>query len=186
MQASLNGKLEKLMERFEEVSGLLSDPDIIADQKQFRSLSKEYAELEAVVKAYRAYRASEQELESARALLDDGDPEMREMGAEEARHAQQRIDELDEELQRLMLPRDPRDGADVYLEIRAGTGGDEAALFAGDLFKMYSRYADQRGWKVEIVSASEGEHGGYKEVIAQVSGDDVYSRLKFESGAHRV
>ena len=186
MQASLNGKLEKLMERFEEVSGLLSDPDIIADQKQFRSLSKEYAELEAVVKAYRAYRASEQELESARALLDDGDPEMREMGAEEARHAQQRIDELDEELQRLLLPRDPRDGADVYLEIRAGTGGDEAALFAGDLFKMYSRYADQRGWKVEIVSASEGEHGGYKEVIAQVSGDDVYSRLKFESGAHRV
>ena len=186
MQASLNGKLEKLMERFEEVSGLLSDPDIIADQKQFRSLSKEYAELEAVVKAYRAYRASEEELESARALLDDGDPEMREMGAEEARHAQQRIEELDEELQRLMLPRDPRDGADVYLEIRAGTGGDEAALFAGDLFKMYSRYADQRGWKVEIVSASEGEHGGYKEVIAQVSGDDVYSRLKFESGAHRV
>jgi len=186
MQASLNGKLEKLMERFEEVSGLLSDPDIIAEQKRFRSLSKEYAELEAVVKAFREYQATEQELESARALLDDSDAEMREMGAEEARRAQQRLQQLDEELQRLMLPKDPRDGADVYLEIRAGTGGDEAALFAGDLFKMYARYADQRGWKVEIVSASEGEHGGFKEVIAQVAGDDVYSRLKFESGAHRV
>ncbi|MFP1682347.1 peptide chain release factor 1 [Alloalcanivorax sp. C16-1] len=186
MKASLEGKLNRLMERFEEISGLLADPDVIGDQKRFRGLSKEYAELEDVVKGYRDYRTTLDNLDSARALLDDSDPDMREMGAEEVREGEQRAADLEEELQRLMLPRDPRDGASVYLEIRAGTGGDEAALFAGDLFRMYSRYADQRGWKVEVVSASEGEHGGYKEVIARIAGDGVYSRLKFESGAHRV
>ncbi|MCC4308250.1 peptide chain release factor 1 [Alcanivorax marinus] len=186
MKASLEGKLNRLMERFEEISGLLADPEVIGDQKRFRGLSKEYAELEDVVRAYRDYRATLDNLDTARALLDDGDPDMREMGAEEVREGEQRAADLEEELQRLMLPRDPRDGASVYLEIRAGTGGDEAALFAGDLFRMYSRYADQRDWKVEVVSASEGEHGGYKEVIARIAGDGVYSRLKFESGAHRV
>ncbi|MEO1901221.1 MAG: peptide chain release factor 1 [Alcanivorax sp.] len=186
MKASLEGKLNRLMERFEEISGLLADPEVIGDQKRFRGLSKEYAELEDVVKAYRDYRTTLDNLDGARALLDDSDPDMREMGAEEVREGERRAADLEEELQRLMLPRDPRDGASVYLEIRAGTGGDEAALFAGDLFRMYSRYADQRGWKVEVVSASEGEHGGYKEVIARIAGDGVYSRLKFESGAHRV
>ena len=186
MKASLEGKLNRLMERFEEISGLLADPEVIGEQNRFRALSKEYAELEDVVGAYRAYRATLENLNAARAMLDDSDPEMREMGAEEVREGEQRAQDLEDELQRLMLPRDPRDRASVYLEIRAGTGGDEAALFAGDLFRMYSRYADQMGWKVELISASEGEHGGYKEVIARIAGDGVYSRLKFESGAHRV
>ena len=186
MKASLENKLEKLVERFEEISGLLADPDVIAEQNRFRALSKEYAELEPVIKGYREYRATAENLDTARALLDDSDPDMREMGAEEVSEGEQRLQVLDDELQRLMLPKDPRDSAGVYLEIRAGTGGDEAALFAGDLFRMYSRYADHMGWKVEVVSASEGEHGGYKEVIARIAGDGVYSRLKFESGAHRV
>jgi peptide chain release factor 1 len=186
MKASLSAKLEKLVERFEELSGLLSDPRVIGEQNRFRDLSKEYAELEPVVRIYRRYRDASDDLDAARALLEDSDPEMREMGAEEVRDAQARREELDAELQKRMLPRDPRDGAGVYLEIRAGTGGDEAAIFAGDLFRMYSRYADQMGWKVEVVSAHEGEHGGYKEVIARIAGDAVYSRLKFESGAHRV
>ncbi|KAF0808095.1 peptide chain release factor 1 [Alcanivorax xiamenensis] len=186
MKASLSAKLEKLTERFEELSGLLSDPDVIAEQKRFRAFSKEYAELEPVVRGFREYRSTEKDMDAARALAEDSDPEMRAMGQEELREGQARLEQLESDLQRAMLPKDPRDNAGVYLEIRAGTGGDEAALFAGDLFRMYSRYADQRGWKVETVSASEGEHGGYKEVIARVMGDGVYSRLKFESGAHRV
>lgn len=186
MQASLNAKLEKLMDRFEELSGLLSEPAVIGDQNRFRDLSREYAELEAVVSTYKHYRDTRDDRDAARVLQGDEDPEIREMGAEEARDAQQRLEQLESDLQRLMLPRDPRDGANIYLEVRAGTGGDEAALFAGDLFRMYSRYADRMGWKVELISASEGEHGGYKEVIARIIGNGVYSRLKFESGAHRV
>lgn len=186
MQASLSAKLEKLMDRFEELSGLLSDPAVIGDQNRFRDLSKEYAELEPVVGTFRCYQGAADNLATARSMLDDSDPDMREMGAEEVRDGEADLERLGDELQRLMLPRDPRDNASVYLEVRAGTGGDEAALFAGDLFRMYSRYADQRGWKVELVSANEGEHGGYKEVIARIAGDSVYSRLKFESGAHRV
>ena len=186
MKASLQGKLDKLADRFEELAGLLSDPDVIGNQNQFRDLSREYAEIDPVVKCYQAYLQAADNLDAARAMQDDSDPDMREMGAEEARDAQARMEELAEELQKLMLPKDPRDGANVFLEVRAGTGGDEAAIFAGDLFRMYSKYADQRGWKVEMVSASEGEHGGYKEVIARVIGDGVYSRMKFESGAHRV
>ncbi|ASK34955.1 peptide chain release factor 1 [Alloalcanivorax mobilis] len=186
MKASLNAKLEKLVERFEELSALLSDPQVIGEQNRFRELSKEYSELEPVVGTYRRYRETLDNRDAARALQNDSDPEMREMGAEEARDAEQRLEQLEQQLQTLMLPRDPRDSASVYLEIRAGTGGDEAAIFAGDLFRMYSRYADQRGWRVEMISASEGEHGGFKEVIARIAGDGVYSRLKFESGAHRV
>ena len=186
MKASLQGKLDKLADRFEELAGLLSDPDVIGNQNQFRDLSREYAEIDPVVKCYQAYLQAADNLDAARAMQDDSDPDMREMGAEEARDAQARMEELAEELQKLMLPKDPRDGASADFEEYVGTGGDEAAIFAGDLFRMYSKYADQRGWKVEMVSASEGEHGGYKEVIARVIGDGVYSRMKFESGAHRV
>lgn len=186
MKASLQGKLEKLADRFEELSGLLSDPEIIGNQKKFRDLSREYSEIDPVVKCYQNYLKVASNLDAARAMQDDSDPEMREMGQEEARDATTKMDALADELQKLMLPKDPRDGANVFLEVRAGTGGDEAAIFAGDLFRMYSKYAEQNGWKVELVSASDGEHGGYKEVIARVIGDGVYSRFKFESGAHRV
>ena len=186
MKASLQGKLEKLADRFEELSGLLSDPEIIGNQKKFRDLSREYSEIDPVVKCYQDYLKVAANLEAARAMQDDSDPEMREMGQEEAREATTRMDALADELQKLMLPKDPRDGANVFLEVRAGTGGDEAAIFAGDLFRMYSRYAETKGWRVEIVSASHGEQGGYKEVISRVKGDGVYARLKFESGAHRV
>ncbi|MDX1802875.1 MAG: peptide chain release factor 1 [Alcanivorax sp.] len=186
MKASLQGKLDKLADRFEELAGLLSDPEVIGNQNRFRDLSREYAEIDPVVKCYQDYQQTVENLDAARAMQEDSDPEMREMGAEEARAAEARMDALGEELQKLMLPRDPRDSANVFLEVRAGTGGDEAAIFAGDLFRMYCRYADRMGWKVEMVSASEGEHGGYKEVVARVIGDGVYSRLKFESGAHRV
>lgn len=186
MKASLQSKLEKLIDRFAELEGLLADPDVISDQHGFRDLSREYAELEPVIKAYRQYQQAEGNLDAARAMEQDADPDMRHMGAEEARELNLELEQLGDQLQRLMLPRDPRDGANVFLEVRAGTGGDEAALFAGDLFRMYGKYADRMGWKVEMVNASEGEHGGFKEVIARVIGDGVYSRMKFESGAHRV
>ena len=186
MQPSLEDKLERVRERHEEVGHLLSDPDVIGDQNRFRDLSREFADLEDVVGCYARYQRALEDLEAARAMAADSDEGMREMGREEVEQNEQRIAELEDELQRLMLPKDPRDGANVYLEIRAGTGGDEAALFAGDLFRMYSRYAEQLGWRVEVVDASEGEHGGYKEIIARVAGQGVFSRLKFESGVHRV
>ncbi|MBE02367.1 peptide chain release factor 1 [Marinobacter lutaoensis] len=186
MKPSIQSRLEQLADRFEEVSALLSDASVIADQTKFRELSQEFAEIEPVVKCFRAWRASLDDMATARELASDGDAEMRAMAEEELKAARERNEALEEELQRLMLPRDPDDGKNVFLEIRAGTGGDEAALFAGDLFRMYSRYAERRRWQVEVLSESEGEHGGYKEVIARVSGDGVYGALKFESGAHRV
>ena len=139
-----------------------------------------------MVHSYADYRAIQQDIEEASALLKDGDPEMREMAQEELQGAQARLELSEIGLQTLLLPKDPRDGSNVFLEIRAGTGGDEAALFAGDLFRMYSRYAERRGWRIEIISERDGEHGGYKEVISRIVGADVYSRMKFESGAHRV
>ncbi len=186
MDKSLEDKLERVAERREEVEHLLSDPDVMGDQKRFRDLSREFAELGDVVSCYERYRRMRQDLESARAMAEDSDASMREMGREEVETCEQRLAELEDELQRLMLPQDPRDRASVYLEIRAGTGGDEAALFAGDLYRMYSRYAEQQGWRVEVVQTSEGEQGGYKEMIIRVAGDGVYSKLKFESGVHRV
>mgnify|MGYP001627851015 FL=1 len=186
MKASIQARLDQLVDRFEEVSALLSDQGVIADQKQFRELSKEFAEIEPVVHCYQAWKTTLEDLETAEELAREGDADMREMAREEIDAAQQKRDELDEELQRLMLPKDPDDGKNVFLEVRAGTGGDEAALFAGDLFRMYSRYAETRKWQVEVISASEGEHGGYKEIISRVTGDGVYGALKFESGAHRV
>lgn len=186
MKSSIQARLEQLVDRFEEVSALLGDPGVIADQKQFRALSKEFAEIEPIVQCFQAWRRTLDDLATAEELAREGDADMREMAEEEMTSARQKRDELDEELQRLMLPKDPDDSKNVFLEIRAGTGGDEAALFAGDLFRMYSRYAETRRWQIEVISASEGEHGGYKEIISRVSGEGVYGALKFESGAHRV
>ncbi len=186
MKASLRSKLDALADRHREVTALLADPEVIGQGDRFRDLSREYADLEPLVRCFVAYRESEETARSAEAMLRDDDPEMRELAGEELAGATERIDILEAELQLLLLPRDPDDTRNVYLEIRAGTGGAEAALFAADLQRMYLRYAEQQGWKVEEISASEGEHGGYKELILRVVGDGAYARLKFESGAHRV
>ncbi len=186
MKASLLTKLETLTERHQEVSALLSDSQTIANQARFRDLSREYAELEPVVSCYATYSQTNSDLEEARHMLDDADPEVREMAREELGSGSERLAALEAELQTLLLPRDPCDSHNVFLEIRAGTGGDEAAIFSGDLFRMYSRYAERQGWKVEVLSERHGEHGGYKEIITRVEGRDVYAQLKFESGAHRV
>ena len=186
MNPSIQHKLESLSERLEEVGSLLADPDIIGDQNQFRELSKEYAEIEPVVQCYAAYCSARETLAAAVDMRADPDPEMRELAAEEAASAQSELDELEQKLQILLLPSDPADGSNIFLEIRAGTGGDEAALFAGDLYRMYLRYAEQLGWQVESISESVGEHGGYKEIISRVLGRGAYAKLKFESGAHRV
>lgn len=186
MKASLLTKLETLTDRHEEVSALLGDSETIADQNRFRDLSREYSELEAVVKCYGEYSQAKADQEDATVMLEDSDPDVREMAQEEIESAGERLAALEKDLQTLLLPRDPNDSRNVFLEIRAGTGGDEAAIFSGDLFRMYSRYAENRGWKVEVLSERPGEHGGYKEIITRVEGRDVYAFLKFESGAHRV
>ncbi len=186
MKASIISKLEHLKDRYEELAALLGDSEIIANQDKFRSHSMEYSEIEPVVQCFEQYLQVSEDMEGAQELLKDGDAEMREMAEEEVREAKQKMEGLTENLQKLLLPKDPNDTHNTYLEIRAGTGGDEAAIFAGDLFRMYSRYAERRGWKIEIVSENLGEHGGYKEIITRVVGKDVYGNLKFESGAHRV
>lgn len=186
MKASLLNKLDLLQDRYEELTALLGDAEVISDQGKFRAYSKEFAEVEPVILAFREFRKVQGDLEGAQALLKDSDPDLREMAEEEVADARERLVELENRLQRMLLPKDPNDGRNVFLEVRAGTGGDEAAIFSGDLFRMYSRYAERQGWRVEILSENEGEHGGYKEVIARVEGDNVYSKLKFESGAHRV
>lgn len=186
MKASILEKLDTLQERYVEVGALLSDSGIISNQDKFRELSREYAELEPVVECYAKYSAAQENLDEARGLLKDGDADMRDMAKEEIDINEAALEELEVELQKLLLPKDPRDNKNVYLEIRAGTGGDEAAIFAGDLFRMYSRYAETQKWRVEVISESLGEHGGYKEIISRVVGDGVFAKLKFESGAHRV
>jgi peptide chain release factor 1 len=186
MKRSIQSRLEQLNERFEEVNALLSDQGTIANQDKFRDLSKEFAEIEPIVQCFKAWQQSRADMSEATELARDGDADMRAMAEEELEAAGQKSEELDVELQQLMLPKDPNDGKNVFLEIRAGTGGDEAAIFAGDLFKMYLRYAEKHRWQIEVLSQSEGEHGGYKELIARVAGAAVYGTLKFESGAHRV
>ncbi len=186
MKASLRDKLSSLADRFEEVGALLSDPETIADQPKFRNLSREYSRLGPVVRDFVEWRRVEDDLETALEMQSDPDAGVRAMGEEESSGLEERRERLEARLKKHLIPTDPRDHSNIYLEIRAGTGGDEAALFAGDLFRMYGRYAESLGWKVEIMSASEGEHGGYKEIISRVVGDGAYSRLKFESGAHRV
>jgi len=184
VKASILSRLDQLAERFEELNALLGDAGVIADQPQFRKLSREHAEIEPVVQALLAYRRTQADQQASRELLND--PDFRELAEQDIREADQRLLALEADLQRLMLPKDPNDTCNIYLEVRAGTGGDEAAIFAGDLFRMYSRHAERMGWRVEVVSSNAGEHGGFKEVISRVEGEGVYAALKFESGAHRV
>ncbi len=179
-------KLEEVVDRFREIEGLMSDPSVISDQSRFRTLTKEHAELSEVVETYAKYRKLGEEIEGNRELLRDSDEELRAMAKAELPGLEAEHESLAQQLKVLLLPKDPNDDKNIILEIRAGTGGDEAALFSGDLFRMYSRYAESRRWKVEVMSTAESEAGGFKEVIAMVSGDRVYSRLKFESGTHRV
>jgi peptide chain release factor 1 len=186
MKPSIKTRLESLAERMDEVGSLLADPETIADSVRFRDLAKEYAELEPVVSCFRDYARAQEDIASAQDMQSDGDPEIRALAGEELTQARDREQELESQLQRLLLPRDPSDQRNIYLEIRAGTGGDEASLFAGDLLRMYTRYAEQQGWQMEIVHQHEGEMGGFKEVITRISGRGVYARLKFESGGHRV
>ncbi|UZR28617.1 peptide chain release factor 1 [Methylococcus mesophilus] len=186
MNPSVQQKLEHLSHRFEEITGLLATPEVQNDQNRFKALSREYAQLEPCVACFRHYQETLDNIEYAQALLQDQDPGVRSLAREELDAGRERSEALELELQILLLPRDPNDERNVFLEVRAGTGGAEAAIFAGDLQRMYSRYAEQRGWKTEIVGESEGEHGGYKEVVMRISGQNVYSRLKFEAGTHRV
>ncbi len=186
MKESIRHKLESVRDRFEEISGLLADPEVIRNQNQFRDLSKEYSRVEPIVKLFSDYESTGADIAAAAEMAADKDEEVRQMGEEELAALQERHDELELELQKALIPPDPHDESNVYLEIRAGTGGDEAAIFAGDLFRMYSKYAESMGWSVEILSAREGEHGGYKEIISRITGSGIYAALKFESGAHRV
>ena len=184
MKASLRGKLDQLAERFEEITALLAEPEVQANQNHFRDLSREYAQLEPVTHCFAAFLTTEEEIEAANEMLDD--PEMAELAREELLEAESRRNEQIPELQRLLIPADPNDERNIFMEIRAGTGGAEAAIFSGDLHRMYLRYAELRNWSVETISESLGEHGGFKEVVCRITGKNVYSHLKFESGAHRV
>jgi len=184
MTPTLRRKLEALAERREELERLLSDPSVVGDNDRFRKYSREFAQLEPVAVALAEEARAKRDLIAAQAMRSD--PEMRDFAEEEITVAQARLSQLEDDLALLLVPKDPRDDADLFLEVRAGTGGDEAAIFAGDLFRMYARYAERQGWKVEVESDSPGEHGGYKEIVAKVSGRGAFSRLKFESGTHRV
>ncbi|WIG81847.1 peptide chain release factor 1 [Photobacterium damselae] len=186
MKPSILVKLETLEERYEEVQHLLGDPSVISDQDKFRALSKEYSQLEEVTKCFQAYKQAQDDLAAAEEMANEDDAEMREMAQEEIKEAKVEIERLEDELQVLLIPKDPNDERNCFLEIRAGAGGDEAGIFAGDLFRMYNRYAERRGWRIEVMSANDAEHGGYKEMIAKVTGDGAYGVLKFESGGHRV
>ncbi len=186
MKDSIRNRLEQSRDRFEELAGLLADPSVIADQSQFRDLSREYSRLEPVIKLFEHYDTIDEDIAAAEEMLQDDDESVREMGQEELKSLQESREQTLIDLQKSLIPPDPYDDANIYLEIRAGTGGDEAAIFAGDLFRMYTRYAERQGWSMEIVNAREGEHGGYKEIVSRVTGNGIYARLKFESGAHRV
>lgn len=186
MKDSIIEKLDNLQDRYDEVAALLSEPEIISDQNKFRDLSKEYAELEPVVQCFSNYRQVLDDIAEARSMIKESDPDLREMGQEELKSGEALREPLEVELQTLLLPKDPNDGKNVFLEVRAGTGGDEAAIFVGDLFRMYSKYVEQQGWKIEIVSENRSEQGGYKEIVTRVIGAGVYSQMKFESGVHRV
>ncbi len=186
MKPTLRTKLNQLQERLEELNALLSDPETISDQKKFMALSKEHAQLTPVVESWQAYQQAETDLVETEALLQSDDPDMVALAKEERPALKAQLEALTQQLNVHLLPKDPHDSANVFLEIRAGTGGDEAAIFAGDLFRMYSRYAEAKGWQVEILNEQPGEHGGFKEIITRIQGEEVYAHLKFESGAHRV
>lgn len=186
MKSSILTKLETLVERYEEVQHLLGDPGVIGDQNKFRALSKEYSQLEEVTKCFQAYQQAQEDLAAAEEMAQEDDAEMREMAQEEINEAKAAIERLEAELQILLIPKDPNDDRNCFLEIRAGAGGDEAGIFAGDLFRMYSRFAEKKGWKIEVISSNVSEQGGFKEMIAKVNGEGAYGVLKFESGGHRV
>ncbi|MDO9521386.1 MAG: peptide chain release factor 1 [Pseudohongiella sp.] len=186
MKASIHQKLELLADRCQELEALLSDAETISDQERFRNLSREFSDLEPIVMEFKRYLTATEDLALTQEMLRDADPDMREMAEEENRSLKEQLEILELSLQKLLLPKDEKDSMNVFLEIRAGTGGDEAAIFAGDLFRMYSRYAERQGWRLEVLSERPGEHGGFKEVITRVEGKNVFGMLKFESGAHRV
>ena len=186
MKESIHNKLERLAERLEEINHLLSSPDVISDQNKFRTLSQEHAQLTPVVNCFNDYESTMADFNEAKRMLEDDDKDMQEMAKEEFKEAKAQLEKLEDELQILMLPTDPNDNKNVFLEVRAGTGGDEAAIFSGDLYKMYTRYAESKRWTVELINESLGDHGGYKEVIVRIIGQGAYSKLKFESGVHRV
>ncbi len=186
MKDSIKHKLDRLAERHSELSALLSDADTINNNNRFRELSMEYAKLDPVVTRYQAFQQLLSERQAALEMAEGPDLEMRDLGWEELKSLDAKIENDEAELSKLLIPKDPLDNSNIYLEVRAGTGGDEAAIFAGDLFRMYSRYADKQGWRVEVLSESAGEHGGYKEIISRIEGTGAFSRLKFEAGTHRV
>jgi peptide chain release factor 1 len=186
MKDSIRRRLERTVERFEEVGALLADPEVLAKPGRFRDLSVEYSRLEPVAARFRTFCGLEAERSTAAEMAQGADAEMRELAEDELRDLDARIGAEGFELTKLLIPTDPRDDSNIFLEIRAGTGGDEAAIFAGDLFRMYARFAEKQGWKVEVLSESAGEHGGHREIISRVVGKGAYSRLKFESGTHRV
>lgn len=186
MNKTLLSKLDTISERVEEISALLADPDVMGDQNKFRGLSQEYSLIQPISECYSEYQTTLDNIEEARSMLEEDDAEMKELAEAELEESKEKINELELELQKLLLPKDPDDEHNVFLEIRAGAGGDEAAIFAGDIFKMYGRYAEKNGWQLEIMNQNIGEHGGFKEIIAKISGKGVYAKLKFESGGHRV
>ena len=186
MKDSIRNKLETTRERLEEIAGLMADPDVIGDQNQFRDLGMEYAKLDPIVALFQKYEKLGEEIVAAKEMAGDSDKDVRKMGEEERASLEEHRASLELELKKALIPPDPHDNSNIYLEIRAGTGGDEAAIFAGDLFRMYSKYAETMKWPMEIISSREGEHGGYKEIVSRVTGSGIYAKLKFESGAHRV
>jgi peptide chain release factor 1 len=186
MKATIISKLEGLVERYEEVQALLGDPATISDQNKYRELTREYSQLEVVVLSFQAYQGAVEDLKAAEMMQEDDDPEMREMAKDEIKDAQETVDKLEDELQILLLPKDPNDDRNCFLELRAGAGGDEAAIFAGNLFRMYSKYADTKGWRIEVMNSNASEQGGFKELIARIDGHGAYGIMKFESGGHRV
>ena len=186
MKASIESKLDILVDRYEEIGLLLSDPSVIGNQEKFRAPSTEFSEIDQLVSNYKTLISKKNERIELSLLMEDSDPEIKSLAVSEDLGLEKVISDLEKVLQSLLLPKNPNDKKNVFLEIRAGTGGDEAAIFAGDLFRMYSKYSETLGWKVQILSNSDGDHGGFKEIIARIEGKNVYSKLKFESGAHRV
>ena len=188
LSKSISSKLEELKNRFEEISRLLSDPEVVVNRERFTQLSKEFSELEPIVICYEKIQITASEISDNQSLIQDAscDNELRELAQAEIKVCESKLETLENEIRILLIPKDPNDQSNVYLEIRAGTGGDEAAIFSGNLFRMYQKYCESQGWKVEIITDRPGEHGGFKEIITKIDGRDVYSKLKFESGAHRV
>jgi len=186
MKPTIHDRLDQAASRHEEVGLLLSQPEAFSDQNRFRELSMEYAQLEPLVRSWQEWLATEEAIREARQMLSEADKDMHEMAEEELQKATRRKESLEKDIQLLLLPKDPNDEKNIFLEIRAGTGGDEAAIFAGDLFRMYQKYAENRGWTIEVLNQSHGEHGGFKEIIVLIAGQGAYSRFKFESGTHRV